>query len=381
MKSSPFARLVSIIAALLVPFLGLGCGGPPAEVGVNPETAAPASKAPEVANPERKTEAMPSPGPGIRSIIPAAGPVRGLAFTPDGASLVVADNQGIAVWDVASGRQSRMMADQPTPLSSVAILADASKLAAASYRDEPFAGLVRLGNPADGATRALFEHPRAIDALALSADGTTLAAGTEQATPGTGGGHAGATLLLDATTGAIRATLGEHSHAVNQLAMAPDGSRLATVASRPGPGLRTIGEMIVWDVPTAQVVSKPADELGPIRAVAFAPDGQTLAMAGETARDEPMLVLLDPATCQARRSLTIAPEKADALAFSPDGRTLAVGRTDRRVVLFDVNTGEARALGERHRGPIRSLAFTADGKVLASGGQDRAVVLWALDEK
>jgi WD40 repeat protein len=324
---------------------------------------------------------MPAPGPGIRSIIPAAGPVRGLAFTPDGAGLVVADDQGIAVWDLASGRQARLMADQPTPLSSVAILPDASKLASASYRYEPFAGLVRIGNPADGTTRALFEHPRAVDALALSADGKTLAAGTEQAKPTESGGYTGATLLVDAETGAVRATLGEHAQTVNQLAMTPDGSRLATVASRRGPGFQTIGELIVWDVAAARILSKPADPLGPIRAIAFAPDGQALAMTGETARGEPMLVLLDPATCEVRKQLTIAPEKADALAFSPDGTTLAVARTDRRVALFDIDTGEARALGEHHRGTIRSLAFSPDGKTLVSGGQDRTAVLWALDEK
>lgn len=65
-----------------------------------------------------------------------------------------------------------------------------------------------------------------------------------------------------------------------------------------------------------------------------------------------------------------------SVAFSPDGSRLATGSKDRRLRLWDVETGaELIALG-RHSGTVMCIAWSPDGTQIATGGFDGTVCLW-----
>src|SRR4051812_4870484 len=70
-----------------------------------------------------------------------------------------------------------------------------------------------------------------------------------------------------------------------------------------------------------------------------------------------------------------------SLAYSPDGRTLASGDAYQTVRLWDVETGESRALLRPRRPRARTelgvtgLAFHPDGRTLATAG-GRDLSLW-----
>lgn len=70
-----------------------------------------------------------------------------------------------------------------------------------------------------------------------------------------------------------------------------------------------------------------------------------------------------------------------SVAFSPDGQILASGggwhwEGDFGVRLWATDTGQVKATLEGHTGAIRSLSFSSDARTLASGSMDATILLW-----
>jgi WD40 repeat protein len=64
------------------------------------------------------------------------------------------------------------------------------------------------------------------------------------------------------------------------------------------------------------------------------------------------------------------------LAISPDGKFLATSCYDQLVRLWDIETGDERAVFRGHRGHVVEVVFSPDGQILASGGDDGTIRLW-----
>ena len=68
------------------------------------------------------------------------------------------------------------------------------------------------------------------------------------------------------------------------------------------------------------------------------------------------------------------------MSISPDGSTLAGGSGDGSIRLWDVASGEEKAVLAGHTASVRSLSFSPwDGRFLASAGDDGRVRLWELE--
>jgi WD40 repeat protein len=88
----------------------------------------------------------------------------------------------------------------------------------------------------------------------------------------------------------------------------------------------------------------------------------------------------DALTGQQRKVLEGHSGAVMAVGFSPDGRRLATGGTDRRVVIWDAETGESgQVLVTPHRRAVTSVVFSPDGSLLATTGYDNSVQLWDVD--
>ena len=214
----------------------------------------------------------------------------------------------------------------------------------------------------------LTSHGGAVDSVAFSHDGKTLATGNAD----------GTVRLWDVATHRQIAALTGPVGAVNSVAFSPDGATLAT-----GNGDGTVRW---WDVASHRQVHSPlTSHDGPVLGVAFSPDGATLA----TRNHDGTVWLWDLTNCgcggwpPTGAPLARNTSPATSVAFSPDGTTLATGNADGTVWLDAANCGcggspPTGAPLARDTSPATSVAFSPDSRTLATGNDDGTVRLWDL---
>lgn len=132
----------------------------------------------------------------------------------------------------------------------------------------------------------------------------------------------------------------------------------------------------VFDAATGKPVKVlwlPTDMTGRhFRDAAISPDGNRLAVPGDT-----RFLVVDLAAGKVSAVGRGHTERISDLAWSPDGKTIATAGHDRRVKLWDPDTGRCRATfvgpGERE---FYALAWSPDGKTIATVELDGPVRLW-----
>jgi WD40 repeat protein/beta-lactamase regulating signal transducer with metallopeptidase domain len=211
----------------------------------------------------------------------------------------------------------------------------------------PAGAILRLGT-----TR--LRHPRVVISIAFSPSGQFLA---------TAAFGDPKIRLWDVRTGRLIRAFSGSSGAVRELALSPNGAKLAAVCGN--------GSVQLWDVASGLELreTKYAHTQDGAEAVAFAPDGRSFATSGiqgdvrlwdaDSSGHERLLMDLG------RRSAGRRP-----LAFSPDGKLLACA-TLKDIHLFDLNRGvEAATINNAHGQEMnRTVEFGPDGKTLFSAGE------------
>jgi WD40 repeat protein len=146
-----------------------------------------------------------------------------LAYNANGKLLCVVwePEHGVGVWDVESGKSLRTLTcpEGDFLFHGVAFSPDRKRLAAAWHG-------VCLWDITTGKLIANYPLPKDIYALAFSPNGKMLAAGRKRP-PQKPGPFEGVVSLLDPRTGKELAILGGHPNAVECLAFSPDGKTLA----------------------------------------------------------------------------------------------------------------------------------------------------------
>lgn len=107
-------------------------------------------------------------------------------------------------------------------------------------------------------------------------------------------------------------------------------------------------------------------------AAAFCPSGKILAVG----RFDKTIELWNLESGKLVRTLTGHAGPVSSVAFSPDGKRLASGAADSKVKIWDVSSGTATDTLSGHEGQIWAIAFSPDGGRLASASEDRTVRLW-----
>ncbi len=168
--------------------------------------------------------------------------------------------------------------------------------------------------------------------------------------------------LPDLPDPALRRVIVGGDRLVNALAVAPDGSWLATGSSD--------GMVRIWDAATWQMRVAFAGHRKAVITVVIAPDGSWLATSGRDRKAR----IWDPATGEERA--VIASSDVSAVAISPDGGWLAIG-SGRRVRIWDAATRTERVRSDVVRaGWVTAVAVSPDGSWLATGSTSRGARIW-----
>jgi hypothetical protein len=193
------------------------------------------------------------------------------------ADLAVADTPRAERLRLLFGQAAHLLAPTDPPHSQADILysrvahdpdwgPQATAQAAARPRPALASAWSATDPPHPAVRRTLAGHTMGVESMAIASDGTWLATTSRDRT----------IRIWDAATGQCRATLAGHTGGVRSVAIAPDGTWLATTSRD--------GTARIWDAATGQCRATLTDHAGDVLSVAIAPDGTWLATADQDLR-------------------------------------------------------------------------------------------------
>lgn len=302
---------------------------------------------------------------GASNVVPLLAP-DGKTLADVSANPITGGAARLRLWDAATGKQVRELAEMGNGASLLVFSPDGKTLASLANNQTLF-----FYDTASG--KELFNLPGTgnVPVLLYSPDSKILALGSNDQT----------IRLLDARTGKEQHHFkGAQPYQANNGSEIP-GAGSALAFSTDGATLAAASGTVVrrWSVATGKEQPLPGSghEAG-INVVVLSPDGKTIATGGQDG-----IRVWDAATgvCQRRwpegDMKEVPPEAAiSALAFAADGKSLLAGQFDGIIVRYDLASGKVAQEFKGHESTIAGLAVSASGKLIFSGSYDGRVLAW-----
>ena len=279
--------------------------------------------------------------------------VNALAFSTDGTTLVSGgEDSEIHLWDVLT--QKRMYTLLRTfNAQALAFTSDDNNLLAGS-----FGGSVQSWNLDTKQERMSFRgHRDRIRAVAYSPDDKIVASGSWD----------GSVRLWNAVTREQIGIVSGYPLSVERMGFAPNGYTVAGTAR---------GTINLWDQDIRRENPGVIDKHpGLFWGLAFTNDSQELLFADVGFN----LYVYNVNTTKEKATKKFKKHKGEyyAIAFSPDSSIVANGYRNRRIKLWNIDSGnELLSIRTKFKKPIITLAFSPDGNRIAAAGEDSIIKIW-----
>ena len=296
--------------------------------------------------------------------------VESLAATPDRTIVAAGTAAGVELWNVRTRTPLGAPFDSSWQVNGVAFSPDGQLLAVA---EAPRQGSQSISG---GAAVYSLSDRRVLYRLSLPQSGGATAVAFspsgDQVAVTTG---AGAVLLWTPSTGASVAGAAPPGSSALSVAFNHAGAELAAAFVTPTVNGEN-GAAWVYSVgPTLVVTRKYAIGTGDFDALAFAPDGVTLAAGSDTGSVEVFDTAVDATTATATISVG---KPVSVVAFPTSAKLLATGDDSGTVRLWDLGTSTDQQVGEAMEdgSAVHALAFVEGGRSLVSAGADGALFIW-----
>lgn len=255
--------------------------------------------------------------------------VNAVAFLKDGRMVTAGADARLAVWTAGRQQPDQVLEGHTAPVVAIAVASDRSSLASASWDHS-----VRLWSLADGASRVFEGHTQNVNGVAFAPDGMSLVSV----------GYDRALFIWRLPEG--RPETVELPAPLNAVAIAPDGEIVAAGADGKLRMLTTDGE------PAGEVAAGSA----PIVALALSDDGMLIAAAGI----DGTVAIVQRKSRRVLRTLVEAGFPIWSVVFLHDAATLVTGGADGKIRRWNVQSGE----------PVGSNLFGTSADPLAAYAGD-----------
>jgi WD40 repeat protein len=273
-----------------------------------------------------------------------------LALAPDNSWIAVGTySQGIRILDARTGKICSPIKGKREVLNALAVSPDGSKLAAGWGTGYPHYG----GSPLsiydltdDSCSSDYWAHEGSIDAIQFSPDGQWIATG----------GQDGTVRLWNSRTGQDYATLRSKARGVSDLAVSPDGQWLVAAC---------------WDgtariLQTAGNVKNFQGESPEFLVLVTSPDDTWIAVGGSGISEIRRL--------STGKVVSSFEAWGDAMVVDPRGRWLAAANHN-LILIIPLRKG-VRGARLSHDGTVRTMAAAADGSWVAAAGHHSTIPVW-----
>jgi dipeptidyl aminopeptidase/acylaminoacyl peptidase len=288
-------------------------------------------------------------------------PILAVAFSPEGDTVATAgDDQMVRTWSAKDGADLDTYPGQLGPVRALAftpdgrIISSAEQNGAVVWRTVPSWHLARAIGTGD--EKSPFVNR--VLTLDFSPDGQWLA---------TGGGvpsRSGEVKIWKVSDGAlVREISPSHSDTVFSLSFSPDGKYLATASADKF--------VKIFDASTGKLLKALAGHTHYVLGVAWKADGRTIVSSGA---DDVVKLWAFPEGGQLK-TIEGFKKEVTAVRFLGIGDEILTASGDDQLRLGDLEGKTLRSFGGG-KGYLFSMAVTPDGKVILGGGKDGILRIW-----